>query len=325
MQYSLTLDLLKLGEWNLNPAQGCLVSFLTQAATWAQPIVIEGTVWYWCSKTKILEELGTIFNTKDTVYRNVKILQEKGIINYRKLNEMDLFNLSEKGKQWLKKDNDFDLGKNSEPRKNIRMTSEKNPSNLGKNSDISYNQDQYTNNHTPLTPQGAEAGGFDEIFKLYTTAPTGCVAGRASDYGRSKREFKKLQDVNASELVEIIKAFWQHDDAWRRGYQPSLARFLAEKQFRNKPQAPRQQAQAPQRATAYLTPEQEIAKEQERKAIEKQRNLKIVADFEQGRTLSSDEFKGLYETNRRKSHEYLMALCSVDFNRYQELVGALKS
>lgn len=276
--------------------------------------------------------------SKNSVIKGVAELEEKGfivreILNGKfgavteyKLNDNGFKNLASSKSELVQ-----NLGQPSskyEPEvvQNVNLASSKSEPRVVQSLNIqNTNNKNNIKNNTPLTPQGAEAGVFDEIFKLYTSAPAGCVAGRASDYDRAKREFEKLQDVNASELVEIIKEFWQHDDAWRRGYQPSLARFLAEKQFRNKPQAPRQQAQAPQRATAYLTPEQEIAKEQERKAIEKQRNLKIVADFEQGRTLSSDEFKSLYKTNFRKSHEYLMALCSVDFNRYQELAGALKS
>lgn len=275
--------------------------------------------------------------SKNSVLKGITELEEKGFITREILNGkfgvVTEYKLNDNGFKNLG-------GSKSEPVQNLGYPSSKSEPRVVQNLNrggskfgtgvVQNLNPQNTNNKnniktTPLTPQGAVAGIFDVIFKLYTTAPTGCVAGRASDYNRAKREFEKSQDVNASELVEIIKSFWQHDDAWRRGYQPSLARFLAEKQYRNKPQAPRQQAQTPQRATAYLTPEQEIAKEQERKEIEKQRNLKIVADFEQGRNLSGDEFKGLYETNRRKSHEYLMALCGVDFNRYQELVGALKS
>lgn len=313
MQYSLKLDLVKIGEWGINTMQGCLVGFLTQAASWAKPVVIEDTVWYWCSKTKILEELGTVFNTKDTVYRNVKILQEKGIINYRKMNEMDLFNLSEKGKQWLKKDNDTDLGKNSE-------LSEKIPNNIGKNSDISYNQDHKTNNHPPLPPQGADEGDFfDKIFETYTTAPSGCITGRASDYDRAKREFEKIQDVNASDLVKIIKAFWQHDDAWRRGYQPSFARFLSEKQYRNQPRASRQHVQPAQlRATAYLTPEQEMAKEQETNA----RLLKLQHDnvkkFEQDYDLDSN-FAWVVANRKFEIFQYMQDLRAVNHEKWAVL------
>lgn len=87
-------------EWGLNATQGILVSLLYEANSWAKEIIIEDKVYYFVSRNLVLQELPMFFEKADTVYRTLKVLAEKGIIEYIKHKNMDLIRLTEKGKTW---------------------------------------------------------------------------------------------------------------------------------------------------------------------------------------------------------------------------------
>jgi len=119
MRFSTTLNNQKCMEWELNATQGVLVALLYEANAWANEEIIDGKIYYFVSRNLILKELPMFFEKADTVYRNLKVLAEKEIIEYIKHKGMDLIRLTEKGKSW-----NF-----------IENNSEKNPSEFGKKSE----------------------------------------------------------------------------------------------------------------------------------------------------------------------------------------------
>ena len=145
MRFSTYLNNAKCMEWKINAQQGILFALLYEAPAWAKEEIIENKAYYFVSRNLILEELPMFFEKSDTVYRNLKVLQEKGLIEYIKQGKKDLIRITAKGKTWNEfKDN------NSEKNPSSEQNSEKNPNNLGKKSEKeSKNSEKNpTNNNT---------------------------------------------------------------------------------------------------------------------------------------------------------------------------------
>lgn len=125
MRFSTYINNQKALEWGLNANQAALFDLLNQASFWAEEIIVDGVVYYWVSRNKVLEELPLFYKTSDTVYRHFSELDEKGLIIYLKQGkhgDKDLIRLTEKGKSW----NEF------KPEQ-IRDNSEINPTNNNTN------------------------------------------------------------------------------------------------------------------------------------------------------------------------------------------------
>ena len=108
MRFSTYINNQKAIEWGLNANQAALFDLLNQASSWAEEIIVDGVVYYWVSRNKVLEELPLFYKTSDTVYRHFSELDEKGLIIYLKQGkhgDKDLIRLTEKGKSW----NEFKL------------------------------------------------------------------------------------------------------------------------------------------------------------------------------------------------------------------------
>jgi len=150
MRFSTYINNQKAIEWGLNANQAALFDLLNQAASWAEEVIVDGVVYYWVSRNKVLEELPLFYRTSDTVYRHFAELDEKGLIIYLKQGkhgDKDLIRLTEKGKSWNEfkpekiRDNSEinpslgdELGNKSEiTRKQIRDNSEINPTNNNTN------------------------------------------------------------------------------------------------------------------------------------------------------------------------------------------------
>lgn len=121
MRFSTTLNNQKCMEWEINATQGILVALLYETNAWANEEIIDNKTYYFVSRNLILKELLMFFEKADTVYRNLKVLAEKGIIEYIKHKGKDLIRLTEKGKSWNFIEN------------NIEDNSEKNPTNKDTN------------------------------------------------------------------------------------------------------------------------------------------------------------------------------------------------
>ncbi|MCX2960325.1 hypothetical protein [Rodentibacter caecimuris] len=171
MRFSSYINNQKCLEWGLNANQGALFDLLNQAVSWASEIVVDGVVYYWVSRHKVIEELPLFYKTADTVYRHFAELNDKGLIVYLKQGkhgDKDLIRLTEKGKTWnefksdVSRDNSeinpslpHELGNESEiTRKQIRDNSEINPT------DNITNNKNTTDHNNKKTTQKSE----DEIL-----------------------------------------------------------------------------------------------------------------------------------------------------------------
>ena len=145
MRFSTYLNNAKCMEWKINATQGILFALLYEAPAWAKEEIIENKTYYFVSRNLILEELPMFFEKSDTVYRNLKVLQEKGLIEYIKQGKKDLIRITIKGKTW----NEFKEN-SSEKNPSSEQNSEKNPNNLGKKSEKEQKNSEKnpTNNNT---------------------------------------------------------------------------------------------------------------------------------------------------------------------------------
>jgi len=128
MRYTLSVNQSKCQEWGINLAQGALFDLLNQASSWAETANVDDEVYYWVSRNKVLDEIPLAYNKADTVYRSLKVLEQKGLIHYTKQGKKDLIKLTEKGKSWNvfgTTQGDAKLGNKSESPKNSEIDSSK--------------------------------------------------------------------------------------------------------------------------------------------------------------------------------------------------------
>lgn len=136
MQFSIYINQVAAVEWGLNLNQAAVFGFIYEAASWASK---DGDYWN-VSKSKIIEEFPLLTTKPDTIYRLVKVLVEKGLLDKKLIDGKDFYRVTEKGLSWNNSNPFPRVGKKSEQRKEIRDSSEKNPSKVGKKSDVSNNQ-----------------------------------------------------------------------------------------------------------------------------------------------------------------------------------------
>lgn len=134
MKYTSTINNVKCVEWDLTLSQAFLVELLVFSAAWAQRETVDGIDYYWVSRNKVLDEIPNAFKTADTVYRALIALNDKGVIEYKKLGRKDIFRLTDKGKEWIFKPSlsESKLGNKSE----LAQNSEINPNKLGNKSEV---------------------------------------------------------------------------------------------------------------------------------------------------------------------------------------------
>ena len=121
MKYHLHINQAKaieLGIKNINQAH--VFDLLTSASSWATPIEIDNTFYYWVSRQSICKELKLLDIKSDTAYRHLKFLADIKLIDYQKQGLKDCIRLTRLGKSYI--------GNESEQTRNeIRTNSEINP------------------------------------------------------------------------------------------------------------------------------------------------------------------------------------------------------
>lgn len=146
MQFSVYINQPRALQWGLNPQQAMLFAFLYTCPSWAQATEIDGTIYSFISKGKVIEELPLLTDKPDTVYRLMRQLQDKGVIRLTSQGRRTLVALTELGREWNRRD-DAHAAAFSTAEKN--PTSEKNPGHPGKKSEVTPEKnptDQNTNN-----------------------------------------------------------------------------------------------------------------------------------------------------------------------------------
>ena len=161
MRYSLYINQVRALEWGLNLPQCAVLSVVCEASSWADGTLMDGEIYYWFAKSKLLSELPMVTDKEDTIVRHLKSLEKLGIIKLKVVIKDKMhyqyIALTAKGKLWNAIDQTAPIPDNTgtsegrknirepesneaeiypedgniseEPRKIIRETSEKNPTN----------------------------------------------------------------------------------------------------------------------------------------------------------------------------------------------------
>jgi len=125
MTYTLSINqkqAISLGLTNVN--QVIILGLIAEVHSWAEPEIIDNTVYYWTARQKIVEELPLLNLKPDSVYRHLKSLAKLGLIDYVKNGKKDCVILTKKGKSYY-------VGNKSEKEE----SSEINPSEFGNKSE----------------------------------------------------------------------------------------------------------------------------------------------------------------------------------------------
>lgn len=179
MRYTLSINAVKCHEWGLNLNQGALFDLLNQASSWAKPHVINGEFYYWVSRNMVIDEIPLAYSKPDTVYRALKLFEEKGLVDYIKEGKKDLVKLTEKGKEWNVKTN-FSSHSNSDSNPNNNQNSEINPGKFGnesekhpKNSDSNptYKNTNYKNTNDHINKKNTKKTGTKNSSNSGTYKP----------------------------------------------------------------------------------------------------------------------------------------------------------
>ncbi|MDW0886236.1 conserved phage C-terminal domain-containing protein [Mannheimia haemolytica] len=226
MRFTSTINNVRLVEWEINITQGALVDLINQASSWAKAVVIDGITYYWMSFSKVCEELPAVFRKEDTVYRQYKVLKEKGIIDHFKMDGKDYVRLTEKGCEWNKfepireSEKNPSIGNNSEQtRKNFRESSEKNPTD---------NNTNYKNNNdhtTPLNPPAGEPAPAEVVLNYLNSALVTLAVqlGERKPVGYSLKPWAKnitarireSSVADCCQVVDYLVAKWGRDEKMR--------------------------------------------------------------------------------------------------------------
>jgi hypothetical protein len=141
MQYYINLNQEKVIEWELSLSNAVIFSWIYEGASWAETKASpDGSIFYFLSRNKCLDDLPMVTTKKDTIWRAYKALEESGLIQFQTQDSKDWIRITDKGKTWRRVN-----GKISEG-------SEKNPDELGKKSELpsEKNPTYYNINNTIL-------------------------------------------------------------------------------------------------------------------------------------------------------------------------------
>ena len=254
MRFSTYINNQKSLEWGLNANQAALFDLLNQASSWAEEVIVDGVVYYWVSRNKVIEELPLFYKTGDTVYRHFSELNEKGLIVYLKQGkhgDKDLIRLTEKGKTWNEfkpepiQDNSEinpslgdELGNKSEiTRKQIRDNSEINPTNNNTNyKNTTDHNNKKTTQKNSLTLL-AEFGIVGQLADDFITHRKSCKAPITETALKGYRREADKVGIPLAEAITIaiernwrgFKASWVWRDEKQRPMvqqsQPSKPKF----------------------------------------------------------------------------------------------------
>lgn len=189
MRYNTYINNVKCLEWGLNASQGALFDLINQAQSWASEEIVDNEVFYFISRGKVLTELPLFFSTRDTIYRNLKALEDAKVIKYIKVGQKDCVRLTEKGKSW-----------NSDLSPTFDENSGLSPTKLGINSEKTsgltptYNN---TNNNTTSIIQKSRVTKipFEVFYEWYPRK-----AGR----GLAEKTWGKLTKSIQEEVIEVV-------------------------------------------------------------------------------------------------------------------------
>jgi DNA-binding PadR family transcriptional regulator len=227
MRYSLYINqpvALDLGIENTTEA--IIFDYLTIASTWAKPEIIDNKVYYWVERQKICDEHKILDLKPKTVYRYLRKLHQKGLIDYQKLGKKDCIAITELGKTYISST----MGnKNSSPMWNLNSHKEelKFPSDGNKNSTYKYTNPIHLSDNSLskgadfLKSQNSFINYMRATFKNKTIATTDQYTGKKIQVAISDKGY--LYDKITGENFAGTRAL----EMWEKLYEFAIQNPLA--------------------------------------------------------------------------------------------------
>lgn len=201
MQYTVLINQTKALEWGLNAQQAMLFALIYETPSWADPVSVEGKVFYKLSKSKIVAELPLLTDKPDTAYRMLKALELVEVIELSSNPSITLVRITDKGKEWNR--------------------SEKNPRYIGKKSEVGSEKnptDHITSNQVTSNHESASADGsvpLQKILALYNDVCGGRLTKALTMTGARERNIKacwkyKVNGKPVFQSAGFWKAYFEH-------------------------------------------------------------------------------------------------------------------
>lgn len=224
---------IELGLKNINEA--ILLGMICDCHSWAEPLILEESVYYWTARQKFVRQLPLLDLKDDTIYRYLKNLDRIGLIKYKKLGKKDCVCLTPLGKTYC-------IDKKTES-----PISEKNSKKSGKKSEFSISEYNPTNSSLgnatitdssfllPLSQsedKGDQSGSVEVILlDLYSALPPEGIDGL--DRFTIVQGIKSIAEEFASDnqrycktlVREVLSGGGKTIRNIRRRLQPSVPRF----------------------------------------------------------------------------------------------------
>ena len=199
MRYTTRINNVRALEWGINMTQAALFDLINECASWASTVTINGVTFYWVSRQLVIKELPLVFRKEDAVYRTLKVLEEKGLVETAKMDGRDYVRITPEGAKW----NSHDVPE-TEPRENSRNVREKNrnPRENSRNSSGKNPTDKDINNQP--TNQGTNQFG----------APARDPAPREPSSEIPKPPPAKPEKFDAWAVLSDMGVERKHFDAW---------------------------------------------------------------------------------------------------------------
>lgn len=232
MRYYTTINNVKCLEWGLTAAQGALFDLLSQLSTWAEPKVVSGEVFYFISKDKICMELPLFFTKKDTVYRNIRKLEEKHLIKTLKIGSRDYIKLTSKGKTWVMEANP-QIGLGSEVNADVAPTDK-----YISNNNTSIKEKEIYKEKEKLDSESDKK--FEEFWKIYPKQRQGSKERAREAWNRALQRLEKgndgalsnSKDYDMRYIIAKTKEYAQSDEV-SKGFAKGCAAWLNDDRFFN--------------------------------------------------------------------------------------------
>jgi len=127
VRYSLTLNQVKMVEWDLSVKAGLLMCVMTTLSSWATPVVQGSEVYYILYRDKIIVDIPLIGKSRTTISKFLKELKEKDLIEVVNENFTPAYRLTSKGREWLsdrKNSNSGEISPVKKTKKELSLSSE---------------------------------------------------------------------------------------------------------------------------------------------------------------------------------------------------------
>lgn len=229
MQYHLNINVKKACEWGLDGQLSCLFSYLLTIKLWVKPTRMGDEDWYWIARKKILSEVPFLGTNPDTVYRQMRKLEEKGliVINSNKGLRKTLIQITDKGLEWH---HEPEVASENNP----MGASENNPMGIGKYSDgsvnpLSVNQKDHKNTLSSFDdspsvkndcPHDSILDSWAEIMGDKKQPNRSLWAGstRASDLAKRWKDGFKIKRDRGQREGQVLYTTAEEGEKWWKGF-----------------------------------------------------------------------------------------------------------